>query len=128
MGTTTMIFRNLDSNHDWTFGSGLQNFINGDPAIGLNINTRLLSWVNDCFFDMAAGIDWLNLLGSLGQQNVLDINLRRVILQSYGVTGLVGFSVNLSQQRLFSASYIINTIFSQNYQNSLVQDLQNAST
>lgn len=121
-----MIFRDLDSNHDWMFGSGKANYISGEDAIGLNINTRLLSWLNDCFFDMSAGIDWLNLLGSLGQKNMLDMNLRRVILQSYGVTGITAFSVSLNEQRLFQASYTINTIFSQGYQNSLIQDIQNA--
>lgn len=121
-----MIIRGLDSNHDWTFGSNKENYLSGDPAIALNIDTRLLSWLNDCFFDMGAGIDWLNLLGSLGQQNMLDMNIRRVILQSYGVTGLVAFSVNLNSQRLFQADYTINTIYSQNYQNSLTQDIQNA--
>lgn len=121
-----MIIRNLTASHDWTFGSNLGNYIGDDPAIGLNINTRLLAWLNDCFFDMSAGIDWLNLLGSLGQKNMLDMNLRRVILQSFGVTALTAFSTNLSAQRLFTANYTINTIYSQGYQNSLVQDIQNA--
>lgn len=121
-----MIFRNLDANHDWEWGSGLANYIAGEDSIGLNINTRLLSWLNDCFFDMSAGIDWLNLLGSIGKENMLNTNLRRVILQSYGVTGLISLSVNLNPQRLFSAEYIINTIYSANYKNTLIQNLQNA--
>ena len=122
-----MIIRNLDANHDWTWGSSKANYIGGDDAIGLNINTRLLSWLNDCFFDMGAGIDWLNLLGSLGQRNMLDMNLRRVILQSYGVKGLTSFYTNLNpQSRLFTANYTVNTIYSAAYQNSLKQDIQNA--
>lgn len=121
-----MIIRNLDANHDWVFGSGIANYLRDNDAIGLNINTRLLAWLNDCFFDMSAGIDWLNLLGSLGQKNMLDINIRRVILQSYGVTAITSFSSALNAQRVFSASYTINTIFSQNYQNTLTQDIQNA--
>lgn len=121
-----MIIRNLDENHDWTFGSGLANYIDGDPAIALNIDTRLLSWANDCFFDLNAGIDWLNLLGSLGQKNMLNMNIRRLILQSYGVRSLVEVSVGLNAQRLFQVYYKINTIFSQGYQNTLTQDIQNA--
>ena len=121
-----MIIRSLDKNHDWNFGSNLADYLTNDAAIALNIDTRLLSWVNDCFFDMSAGIDWLNLLGSKGQENTLNMNCRRLILQSYGVTGLIDLSVSLNSQRLFQAEYVINTIFSQNYQNSLTQDLQNA--
>ena len=119
-----MIFRALDSTHDWQFGHGLSNFLTGDAAISANIDTRLLSWVNDCFFDMGAGIDWLNALGSKGQESMLELNLKRVILQSYGVTGLVSFFTTLSG-RSFSASYTINTIYSQNYQNSLALNLNN---
>ena len=122
-----MIIRNLDSNHDWMFGSSLADFLTNEDAIVLNINTRLLSWLNDCFFDMGAGIDWLNLLGSLGKKNMLDINLRRLILQSYGVTGLTSFYVTLNSNRLFQANYTINTIFSHGYQASLSQNLQNAA-
>jgi hypothetical protein len=120
-----MIIRGLNSSHDWEWGSGLANYLTNDAAIAENIDTRLLSWVGDCYFDLAAGIDWLNLLGSLGQEGTLDLNLRRVILQSYGVTGLVSLSVTLNSARLFQAEYVINTIFSQNYQNTLTQDLGN---
>lgn len=120
-----MIFRNLDENHDWTFGQGRANYIANNPAIGLNINTRLYSWVNDCFFDMTAGIDWYNRLGSKNQRDLLEIDLRRVILQSFGVTGLVSFSTSLTD-RQFRADYVVNTIFSENYRNTLIMDTQNA--
>lgn len=118
-----MIIRDLDTNHDWLFGQGKSNFLSGEPAIALNIETRILSWLNDCFFDLGAGIDWLNVLGSKGQENMLNINLRRIILQSYGVTGIVNLYITLNENRQFMASYTINTIYSQNYQNTLTQDL-----
>jgi hypothetical protein len=121
-----MIIRALDANHDWVFGSGKSNYLKNDDAIALNIDTRLLSWVGDCFFDMGAGIDWLNLLGSIGKQEILQLNLKRVILQSYGVTGINSFYVTLNSARLFQASYNISTIFSPSYQNTLKQSLQNA--
>lgn len=116
-----MIIRNLDKNHDFTFGSGKANYINGDPAIALNIQTRILSWVNDCFFDMNAGIDWVNRLGSKNQRALLELVLRRIILQSYGVTGIVNFDSVLTN-RAFTAHYTINTIFSKSYQNNITQE------
>lgn len=119
-----MIFRNLNANHDWTFGSGLGNYISGNSAIGLNIETRILSWLNDCFFDLNAGIDWLNRLGNKNQKNLLDLDLKRIILQSYGVTALVSFSSELNG-RIYMSSYTVNTIFSQGYQRSLNQNLSN---
>lgn len=120
-----MIFRNLDASHDWQFGHGLSNYITDDAAIGLNIETRILSWVNDCFFDLNAGIDWLNRLGATNQRTLLETDLRRIILQSYGVVGITAFSSNLSS-RAFAASYAVDTIFGTNYKNTLTQDLQNA--
>jgi hypothetical protein len=115
-----MIIRNLDANGDWTFGSGISNYLTNNAAIGLNIRTRLLSWLNDCFFDMEAGIDWLNRLGSKNQRQLLEADLSRIIVQSYGVTGLVSFDTVLVG-RVFTANYSVNTIFSQAYIDSINQ-------
>jgi hypothetical protein len=117
-----MIFRNLNAQHDWTFGSGLGNYIAANAAIGLNIETRILSWLGDCFFDTTAGIDWANRLGSKNQRALLELDLRRIILQSYGVTGIVTFDTNLTG-RLFTANYTVNTIFSQGYSATITQEL-----
>ena len=120
-----MKFRNLDSNSDWRFGHGLSDYISGEAAIALNIQTRIFSWLNDCFFDMGAGIDWNNRLGSKNQRNLLELDLRRIILQSYGVTGLVSFSTNITNRK-FTANYNVQTIYSPSYQATLTKDLGNA--
>lgn len=117
-----MIFRNLDANGDWEYGQGLSNYIAANAAIGLNIRTRILSWLGDCFFDTAAGIDWLNRLGSKNQQALLELDLRRIILQSYGVTGIVSFSTVL-EDRIFRANYSVNTIFSAAYVDSVQKEI-----
>lgn len=117
-----MIFRELDENHDWVFGRGLQNMTRENQAIGLNIKTRILSWVGDCFFDMNAGIDWVNRLGSKNQRALLELDLKRIILQSDGVTGILAFDTNLIGRR-FSASYTVSTIYSQDFQDIIEQEL-----
>ncbi len=117
-----MIIRNLDSSHDFTFGSGLANYISSNPAIALNIETRILSWIGDCFFDTGAGIDWANRLGSKNQQKILQADLQRIILQSYGVTGIMNFGI-IIVNRAFTATYTINTIFSSGYTNTVKQEL-----
>lgn len=116
-----MRIRNLDANHDWTFGQGINNYLTGNAAIGLNIETRCLSWLGDCWFDTGAGIDWANRLGSKNQRALLEADLRRIILQSYGVTGIVSFNTSVTG-RAFSASYTINTIFSANYSATIKQE------
>lgn len=113
-----MIFRNLDTDGDWCFGKGIQDMTTENQAIGLNIKTRLLSWVGDCFFDEPAGIDWYNRLGSKNQRALLELDLRRVILQSEGVVSITSFDTILNG-RNFTANYAVNTIYSQEFQDSL---------
>lgn len=109
-----MLFRDLDANGDWRFGAGLSNLASQNDAIALNIRTRVLSWMGDCFFDMKAGIDWVNRLGSKNQATLLDLDLRRIILETEGVTGLVQFDI-VYQNRIFTANYTVNTIYGQEY-------------
>ena len=119
-----MIIRNLDSSGDWQFGQGKGNYLAGNAAIGLNIRTRLLSWVGDCFFDLNAGVDWTNRLSLKNQKRILDAELRRIILQSYGVTGIVSFSTTLdASARVYTANYEVTTIFSASYVDSIKQEL-----
>lgn len=113
-----MIFRNLTSDGDWTFGSGKENFARGQDAIGLNIRTRILSWVGDCFFDQTAGIDWVNRLGSKNQRVLLELDLRRIITQSEDVTALVEFDTILNG-RQFVADYSVNTIYTQEFRDTI---------
>ena len=123
-----MKIRNLDANGDWTFGQGLSNYISGNAGIGLNISTRLKSWLNDCFFAMNAGVDWKTRLGAKNQQSLLEADLKRIILSSFGVTGITAFSVSYdAATRAFTVNYTINTIFSKGYQQSVTQGVtQNA--
>lgn len=113
-----MLFRNLTPSNDWTFGSGLSNLTDKNQAIGLNVKTRLQSWVGDCFFDTGAGIDWVNRLGSKSQRALLEQELRRVILQSFGVSGIAAFDSTLIG-RNFSATFTINTIYGQAYKDTV---------
>lgn len=114
-----MIFRSLDANGDWNFGKGNENYARGDNAIALNIQTRIYSWLNDCFFAMREGIDWYNRLGSKNQRTLLEQDLRGIILKSYGVTGIISLYTTVDGTRKFTGSYNITTINSKSYQNSI---------
>ncbi len=117
-----MLFRNLDLNGDWCFGSGRENLTERNRAIGLNIRTRLLSWVGDCFFDTEAGIDWVNRLGSKNQETLLKLDVRRIILQSEGVTGVREVQVEV-RNRTFSAEYTVQTIYGKEYSDFIKLEL-----
>ena len=114
-----MIIRNLDTSHDWNFGKGLNDYLTDNPAVGLNIKTRVLSWLNDCFFDMSAGVDWLNRMGLKNQNALLTAELKNLMLKSEGVTGINSLEVEVLGRR-FIIAFSVNTIFTREYQ-SLVE-------
>ena len=106
-----MIIRNVDTDNDWTFGKGLQDYRRDLSAIELNIQTRLQSWKSDCFFALAEGVDYNNFL-DVGTKNFLDSDAKRVILQSEGVLKITEYESNLDREdRAFSATATIITIF-----------------
>jgi hypothetical protein len=113
-----MIFRNLDDDGDWEFGNGKGNYLANADAIALNIKTRILSWVGDCFFNKNSGIDWINRLGSKNQLALLETDLRRIITQSAGVTSLENVAIVVSG-RAYKATYTINSVYSKAYVDSV---------
>lgn len=113
-----MIFRALTIDYDWEFGKGIQSYLKDTQAIGMNIRTRLLSFLNDCFFDSQAGIDWIRLLGTRSTKEEIILNCRAIILQSFGVTKVNSISSEFTNRNL-SLTYEINTIFSQGFSDSL---------
>ena len=106
-----MIVRSIDSDGDWSFGKGKNDYLSANDAIGQNIKTRLQSFLGDCFFAMSAGIDWFNLLGS---KNIIGVQLsiQATILNTTGVTRIVDFSLSLETNRRLNLQYTVETIYS----------------
>ncbi len=114
-----MIIRNLDATGDWTFGKGASNYARNERAVNLNLQTRLKSWVGNCFFDLPAGIDWRTRLDKNQEQNLLD-DLRTLILQSYGVVGINSMDANFNETtRALRVRYDIQTIYSPSFQSEV---------
>lgn len=95
-----MRFRNLTADGDWCFGKGRNSFLMNDRALMMNIRTRLLSFLGDCFFDEEAGIDWWNLLGGKDLRSLLA-SVQRVVLRSTQVKRIVDLDYTLTD-RVFS--------------------------
>lgn len=116
-----MIMRALDVNGDWRFGKGLSDYAADELAIELNIKTRLLSWIGDCFFALADGIDWKNRL-DVGQRATLENEVRALIGQSYGVVAINSVqSIFDPKTRSIRITYDIQTIFSPSFQRAIQQ-------
>lgn len=106
-----MIVRAIDGQGDWLFGKGKNDYKSGNNAISQNIQTRLLSFLGDCFFDLNAGIDWWNRLGAK-DKTALNLDVSSVILNTAGVTGLLQLSITLDAQRVLTITYRVQTIYS----------------
>ena len=119
-----MIIRALDATGDWTFGLGRQNYLSSQKAIAQNIQTRLYEFINDAFWSMASGIDWVTYLGTPGTKQKIELSCRSIILQSYGVTAVNSISATVSSAtRNIVLSFNINTIYTSNVSIQLQLDL-----
>ncbi len=106
-----MRVRTLDSSGDWSFGSGKQNYLSDLGALEQSIVTRLKQWRGNCFFAIEEGIDWNNLL-DIGTAALLDLDIKRVILQTGGVLRISDYASTIdSMTRAVSISCTINTIY-----------------
>lgn len=106
-----MRVRALDGTGDWLFGKGQNDYKTGNAAVAQNIQTRLSSFLGDCFFDLGAGIDWFNLLGGK-DQIAINLAVNAVILNTENVTGILQVGLNLSTSRIISISYKVQTTYS----------------
>lgn len=107
-----MIVRALDVNNDWTFGKGRNNYKSGLQAVAQSIQTRLSSFLGDCFFATDQGIDWFNLEGS---KKLLELNLsiNAVIMNTPNVLQMNQVSLLIDEDRDLNIVYDVTTIFGQ---------------
>lgn len=113
-----MTFRNLDANHDWTFGVGKNNYVSGDLEILLNAKTRVLSFLGDCFFAPTEGIDWWNLL-DYNQQDQAENAVMNTVANTDGVTEVLQTDSIINARRQLSLSYGIKTVNGTTYTQTL---------
>jgi len=105
-----MIVRSIDSHGDWTFGRGKNNYQQNKEATAQLIKTNVLSFLGDCFFDLAAGVDWFNLLGAKNQ-TALNLAVAAVIVNTDGVSTLTELSLTVDIHRLITIVYSVDTVY-----------------
>lgn len=113
--SNTMRIRALDATGDWQDGFGLNSYNYALAAIEENIQTSLMSFLNDCFWQLNFGIDWWNLLGAknpAAQANIL-LQVRQMIANCFGVTKINSVNATFdSRSRELSIQYNVSTIYS----------------
>lgn len=114
-----MSFRNLDKNGDWTWGSGKNNYVSQSQEIALNIKTRILSFLGDCFFAPAEGIDWWHLL-EYNKQAELENAVMATIAETEGVESVKQVDSFINSSRRITVTYSYTDIFGIAYKEELV--------
>lgn len=106
-----MIVRALDINGDWQYGQSLNDYRSANAAVAQTIRTRLYSFLGDCFFDLGAGVNWFVFLSG---KNELGLNLAvsSVILNTANVLSLTQLSIALTNQRVCTIQYTVQTTYS----------------
>jgi hypothetical protein len=105
-----MKFRLVDEDGDWLFGSGVQSYSKDLQAVMLNVKTRILSWVRDCFFDLEAGIDWKNLL-DYGMKDRLLSAIKMAAFKAEGVLRVNDLEIDITGNRTANISMSLDTIY-----------------
>lgn len=81
---------------DWTFGGNRNDLIQGDDKIAQNVVTRIKSFKNDWFLDSEANIDWLNILSSRNNREIIIREVYRVAQATDGVWKVPSVDVTTS--------------------------------
>ena len=105
-----MRVRAIDDDGDWLFGRGQNDYQKNVNAVAQNIRTRLQEFLGDSFFNMGAGIDWYNLLGSK-DQTALNLAISSIILNTRYVTGIRQLDVEINESRAATITYQVQTSF-----------------
>lgn len=106
------MLRNLDKNHDWLFGHGVQDYVKEEKEIELDIVTNILCWKNNCFYDLDRGIDWYSMIRSRNKQPIYQ--LTSLILNVNGVVQINNINYNLTEDRKINININLDTIYKQN--------------
>ncbi len=113
-----MRVRATDYRNDWLFGKGQNDYVTQGLAVAQSIRTRLGEVLGDCFFNINAGLDLFNLLGS---KNLVALNLavKAIILNTENVVGIVEVLVTVNTNRHATLSYEVKCAFGVTIRNNL---------
>lgn len=114
-----MSFRNLDADGDWTWGQSMSNYVYDDMEILLNVKTRILSFLGDCFFAPTEGIDWWHLF-NYNKQAELENAVMVTIAETDGVESTNQVESYMSGNRKINLAYSITTVNGTTYQQELI--------
>ena len=108
-----MIFRSLDKNLDWNFGASKSSYAKFNKAIVLNIETKLKTFLTECFFNPSAGLPWFDLMTNKNK-DVVVLYIKGAIIKIYGVLQVKEIEYSVDSKRKTTIIYTINTLYENN--------------
>lgn len=102
--------RTVDSNWDWRFGKGLNDYAHGSLNVAYAVKMKILSWYKDCFFAMEDGVDWKNILGNKNSKEEADISIKDIVQTEPEITELVYFDSTV-EDRKYSCTIKFKTVY-----------------
>jgi hypothetical protein len=115
-----MSVRAITSSGDWTFGCGRADYMTQSKEISQNVVTRLRSFTNDHFINVSAGNNWLQLFGSLGQQDKILRAVEASVMQTLGVVSISNIELtNLDYNRRATIKITYSDVYSQTIEQSV---------
>lgn len=110
-----MKVRELDKNHDWSFGLSLANYLDKSQAIAQCVKTKLLSLKNDWFLNRNDGIEWFDYLTKNPNTRQLEIDVKTEVFKVDGVISIDSFDILLDTD---TREFLIQISYTDKYNNS----------
>lgn len=104
--------KNNNNQSEFVFGHGYTDYKSELAFVKQDVETALYEWKNDCFFDIEAGIDWKVRLGYHNQKDLLDEDIKELVVSRTGVLRIVNFESNVID-RLYVCTIEILTLYSE---------------
>jgi hypothetical protein len=114
-----MIFRSLTSDGDWRFGCGKASYARLNDAITLNIETKLRTFLSECFFAPEVGQPWFDIINFKNKDAVV-LAIKGAIANLYGVIRINALEYSYETTRIFEIKYQIETLYSNNVQGTVI--------
>jgi len=102
----------LTAGGDWTFGKGRANYARRSDAIRQNVVTRLRSFTEDWFLDVAEGSPWTELMGTKQTQSRILREVEARVLATDGVRSIESLRlISVDKQRHATIELSVMDIF-----------------
>ncbi len=107
-----MRYRKLDTNGDYTIGTGADFYVDSPDAVAQAVLTTLRLFVNEWFLDLTDGTPWRTEVLGKYTKDVFDTVIKQRVLAAQGVNAILAYESSVDDQtRQLSVQVTINTIY-----------------